>query len=255
MEIFAEGKIREALGTWHDLPLILLPSVNSTNLFLKERVRAGNLSAPCLVLADYQTAGRGRLGRSFVSPPGTGLYMSLLLRPENATEIQKMTVLAAVAVCRALEEITPLRPTIKWVNDLFVKGKKVCGILAEYVENQVIIGIGVNLQTPPGGFPKEAGIAGALDIPISRDELAGKIAKHLLDGMQHLSDPALIAAYRDRMPLMGREITYVQNGETKNARVTGVANDGGLMVLTDDGEKILRSGEISLGSQSFSGLE
>ena len=68
MEIFAEGKIREALGTWHDLPLILLPSVDSTNLFLKERVRAGNLSAPCLVLADYQTAGRGRLGRSFVSP-------------------------------------------------------------------------------------------------------------------------------------------------------------------------------------------
>ena len=255
MAIFCEKKIRQAMGIWHDLPLILLPSVDSTNLYLKARVRAGEIASPCLLLADYQSAGRGRLGRTFVSPPGTGLYMSLLVRPENLAEIQKITLLAALAVCLSLEEITPLRPKIKWVNDLFVKGKKVCGILAEYVENQVIIGIGVNLQMPPGGFPPEAGIAGALDIPLSRDELAGKIAGHLMDGMQQLSDPALISAYRDRMPLMGREITYQQNGETKNARVTGVADDGGLMVLTDNGEEILRSGEISLGSQSFSGLE
>ena len=255
MEIFAEKKIREAMAEWHDLPLILLSSVDSTNVFLKERVRSGDLSAPCLVLADYQTAGRGRLGRAFVSPPGTGLYMSLLLRPEIGAEIQKMTVLAAVAVCLALEEITPLRPKIKWVNDLFVKGRKVCGILAEYVENQVIIGIGVNLQTPPGGFPPEAGIAGALDIPLSREELAGKIARNLLAGMKNLSDSELMDAYRARMPLIGREITYLQSGQEKNARVTGVANDGGLIVITDGKEEILRSGEISLGSYSFSGLE
>lgn len=252
---FSEEKIRAALGAWHTLPLVLLPCVDSTNVFLKDGVRRGAFLAPCLVLADYQTAGRGRLGRSFVSPPGTGLYMSLLLRPENAAELQKITVLAALSVCLALEEITPLRPKIKWVNDLFVKGKKVCGILAEYVENQVIVGIGVNLQTPPGGFPPEAGIAGALDVPLSRDELAGRIAKNLLDGMGRLSDSGLIDAYRARMPLIGREITYLQNGETKNARVTGVAQDGGLMILSEAGEEILRSGEISLGSQSFSGLE
>ena len=255
MEVFAESKIREALGAWQDLPLVLFSSVDSTNLFLKEQVRAGNISAPCLVLADDQTAGRGRLGRCFVSPPGTGLYMSLLVRPENEAEIQKITLMAALAVCLAIEEMTPLQPKIKWVNDLFVKGKKICGILAEYVENQVIIGIGVNLQTPPGGFPPEAGIAGALDLPLSRDELAGKIARNLLDGMGQLSDPALIAAYRDRMPLIGREITWQQNGQEKNARVTGVADDGGLMVETEGKTEILRSGEISLGSQSFSGLE
>ena len=169
MEIFAEGKIREALGTWHDLPLVLLPSVDSTNLFLKERVRAGNLSAPCLVLADYQTAGRGRLGRSFVSPPGTGLYMSLLLRPENAAEISKMTVLAAVAVCRALEEITPLRPKIKWVNDVYIGAKKACGILCEagldFESGQmqyVVAGIGVNV--------------GRMDFPPELNEIATSIS-------------------------------------------------------------------------------
>ena len=128
----AEEAIRRALGSkWERIPVRLLSETDSTNLRLKEWFREGQIAPPYLLTADSQTAGRGRLGRRFVSPPGTGLYMSLLASPPSGTDCGLITILAAVAVCRAIEEMTDLRPRIKWVIDLFVRGKKVCGILAE----------------------------------------------------------------------------------------------------------------------------
>ena len=229
--------------------------VDSTNLRLKEAARAGQIRPPYLLAAEEQTAGRGRLGRRFVSPPGTGLYMSLLLDAPTDADPGKITVAAAVAVCRAIEEMTPLTPRIKWVNDIFVRGRKVCGILAERTEAGVVVGIGVNVLTPPGGFPPEAGIAGALDTEMDRNELAGRIGAHVLLAMGNLADPALLTYYRSRMPLIGREITFTQQGQIKKARVTGVGEDGALLILGENGPEALRSGEISLGSQSFFGLE
>jgi BirA family biotin operon repressor/biotin-[acetyl-CoA-carboxylase] ligase len=232
----------------------LLGETDSTNLRLKEAYRAGRISAPYLLAADCQTAGRGRLGRRFVSPAGTGLYMSLLCSPPPGTESGRITILAAVAVCRAIEELTGLQPWIKWVNDLFVRGKKVCGILAEGLEGAVIIGIGVNLRTPAGGFPPEAGPAGALETEIDGHALAGRIARHLLAGLARPGDPAILEAYRRRMPLTGRSVGYTENGQEKTARVVGVAPDGGLMIEDDTGSHTLRTGEVSLGSGAFEGL-
>ena len=237
------------------VPIRAEETVDSTNLRLKEAARAGEISAPFLLFAGRQTAGRGRLGRSFGSPPDTGLYMSLLCAPEKETDPGKITVLTAVAVCLAIEEQTGLRPRIKWVNDLFVRGKKVCGILAEKIETGIVIGIGINVRTPPGGFPPEAGAAGALDCGADRSALCGCVAGHTLRLLRNPDDPAILTLYRERMPLTGREITFSLNGEPKNARVTGVAEDGGLEVMTDEGPLTLRCGEISLGSQSFAGLE
>lgn len=235
--------------------VLVLQETDSTNLRLKVLAREGRIAAPCLLAADCQTAGRGRLGRRFVSPSGTGLYMSLLLSPPPDTESGRITILAAVAVCRAIEEMTELKPRIKWVNDLFANGKKVCGILAERIDQGVIIGIGVNLKTPPGGFPPEAGPAGALNVEIDRWTLAGRIARRLLAGMRQPEDPAVLDAYRARMPLTGRIIRYTApNGREKSAWVTGVAEDGGLMVEDENGLSVLRSGEVSLGSDAFDGL-
>ena len=254
MQENAEIRLRQALGPdYGSIPVQMLAETDSTNLRLKEWARAGRVFPPYLLTADSQTAGRGRLGRSFVSPPGTGLYMSLLAAPPAGTDAGNVTILAAVAVCRAIEELTDLRPNIKWVNDLFVGGRKVCGILAEGVERGVIIGIGVNLLPPPGGFPPEAGVAGALERDVHRGELAGRIARHFLDGTKFLDDPAILDAYRSRMPLVGRKIRYTQNGQEKNARVLGVADDGGLIVQTEDGPRTLRTGEVSLGSDAFEG--
>lgn len=251
----AEEAIRRALGSrWAHIPLQALKETDSTNLRLKEWYRAGQIAPPYLLTADSQTAGRGRLGRSFVSPPGTGLYMSLLSAPPKGIDSGLITVLAAVAVCRAIEEITALQPKIKWVNDLFLRGKKVCGILAEGLGGPVIIGIGVNLRTPPGGFPPEASPAGALDTDADAHTLAGRIARNILDGLERPGDPAILEDYRRRMPLTGHMIRYTQNGQEKTARVTGVAPDGGLMIQDDAGPHILRTGEVTIGSGAVEGL-
>ncbi len=254
MELMEEA-IRRALGSrWEHIPLQVLAETDSTNLRLKEWYRFGQITPPYLLTADSQSAGRGRLGRSFLSPPGTGLYMSLLVSPPEGTDCGLITVLAAVAVCRAIEGMTCLQPKIKWVNDLFLRGKKVCGILAEGLGGPVIIGVGVNLRTPAGGFPPEAGPAGALDAPIEAPTLAGHIVQYILDGMEKPDDPSILDAYRQRMPLTGRDIRYTQNGNEKNARVTGVAPDGGLMIEDETGPHILRTGEVTLGSGAFEGL-
>ena len=250
-----EEAIRQALGSrWGQIPVRALTETDSTNLRLKEAYRAGEIVSPCLLTANSQTAGRGRLGRKFVSPPGTGLYMSLLSSPPPDTDCGLITILAAVAVCRAIEETSGLRPRIKWVNDLFVRGKKVCGILAEGMGGPVIIGIGVNLRTPSGGFPPEAGPAGALDADVEASLLAGRIARYILDGLENPGDPAIIEAYRQRMPLIGQTVHFTQNGQEKTAQVTGVAPDGGLMIEDETGPHTLRTGEVTLGSGAFEGL-
>ena len=250
-----EEIIHESMGSrWADVPVQALSETDSTNTRLKEWAREGRIAAPYMLTADSQTAGRGRLGRRFVSPPGTGLYMSILVVPPENTDAGKITVLAAVAVCRAINGLTGQQPKIKWVNDLFLRGKKVCGILAERIDEGVIVGIGVNLNTPLGGVPPEAGVAGALDADVDRFALAGTIARYFLEGMERLDTDDAITYYRAHMPLIGKEIRYQKDGQEKSARVTGVSDDGGLMIQDDAGDHLLRTGEVSLGSQGFFGL-
>lgn len=250
MNDLEESALRRALGPYAALPVEILPVTESTNLYLKTAARQGTLG-PRLAVADRQTGGRGRLGRSFQSPGGMGLYMSLLLpMPAGGPPV---TVTAAVAVCLAMEETTGLAPKIKWVNDLFLRGKKVCGILAEGAENQVVVGIGVNVRTPEGGFPGVP-VAGALDTDIRRDALAGRIAAHLLRLLETGDGPSILAAYRARMPLIGATVTYTRGDETKTARILGVDADGGLTVDCGGQTETLRAGEISLGSDQFASL-
>ena len=250
-----EAAVREGLGPeWREITVRALEEVDSTNLRLKEAARAGIARAPSLLTADSQTSGRGRLGRTFVSPPGAGLYMSLLCSPPEGTGSGGVTILAAVAVCRAIEELTGLRPKIKWVNDLFVNGNKVCGILAEAVGRDAIVGIGVNLIAPPGGYPPEAGAAGALGAPVDRGLLAGRIARYLLDGFTRPDPDAVLDAYRARMPLTGHRVRCLRDGKEKNVLVTGVAADGGLMIRDENGHAVLRAGEVTLGSEAIAEL-
>lgn len=247
--------VKAALGPWAEKTgLRTEAQVDSTNLRLKEEARAGLIRPPYLLAAGAQTAGRGRLGRSFVSPPG-GLYMSLLIPTPEDFDPGKITILSAVAVCRAVEEETPLRPRIKWVNDIFVGGRKVSGILAEKIDQGVIVGIGVNIHTPPGGFPPEAGLAGALDAEADPARLAGRIAFHILEGTAHPGDPAILDAYRQRMFLTGQTVRFTQNGREREGLVVGVSDDGGLLVTVNGLTETLRCGEVTIGSQSLDGLE
>lgn len=227
---------------------------------------AGSLNPtdmPEIVIADTQTKGRGRLGRSFFSPPGTGLYLSACVKPDF--ELNKslfVTMAAAVAVCRAIEEVSEKKPAIKWVNDIFVDHRKVCGILTETGTDilsgkvdKLIIGIGINCFA--GSFPKEISrIAGALtDNPsdFSRSDLAGAVINNLLSILETFTDGRFLAEYRRRCFIRGREIRVHLTGSEKGvpARALDIDEDGGLVVEYVEGPRrghteTLHSGEISI---------
>ena len=155
-----EALLRTLLGAERDAPVFWLGETDSTNRQLRLLADAG-APAGTVLLSHGQSAGRGRLGRSFVSPAGKGLYLSVLLRPDLPPEdFGQLTPRAALAVRRALEAVCGLRPEVKWVNDLLCRGRKLCGILTEGVFRPgapaaAVLGVGLNVSAMPGDFPSE----------------------------------------------------------------------------------------------------
>lgn len=234
--------------------------VDSTNIIAK-RMAAEGCSAGKVIVADGQTAGRGRLGRSFHSPRGTGLYISIVLRPQgDAAKPELITTAAAVAVCRAIEGVAGDRPAIKWVNDVLLNGRKVCGILTEGSTtpsgalDYAVLGIGINLVVPEGGFPAEiADIAGALfESTAAPADLADRMAATLLDGFAKLyvfsaDHSEIIQAYKDYCTTPGRRVTVVRGSSRRSAYALGLDDSLHLHVRYDDGEEeALSHGEISI---------
>lgn len=225
--------------------------IDSTNNQAKRLINEGR-NENLLVCAGMQTAGRGRQGKSFYSPEGSGIYMSLVIHPESSLQnAVTATTAAAVAVCRAIESLTDIKPQIKWVNDVYVDEKKICGILTEAVTDfesgtvsSVIIGIGINITT--ADFPKDVENAGALNINISRSRLIAKVADELMQIA--LGDyNAFIDYYRTHSMIIGRQITFFEKGTATTATALEIDETGGLVVKTEHGEiRTLRSGEITV---------
>ena len=242
-----------------ELPITVVEETQSTNTALRALAEAG---APegTVYIAQSQTGGRGRMGRSFFSPTGTGLYLSLLLRPTTwePARAAQLTAAAAAAMCEAIREVTGKEPGIKWVNDLLLDGKKVCGILTEAsfsmesgVLEYAVLGLGVNVYPPEGGFPKELeGVAGAvLDAPGEdvRNRLAGEFLNCFLAGYAHPEDRSFLEIYRRRSVAVGRDITVLSGGHERRAFAFGVDDDCRLLVRYDDGtEQALSYGEIRI---------
>ncbi len=237
----------------------VLPSTTSTNTILREEANKG---APegTMVLANEQTAGRGRLGRTFDSPKGTGIYMSLLLRPRNyaSEEAVKITTMAAVAMCEAIEAISDEVPGIKWVNDIFVRGKKVCGILTEgsfHFENGLlnyaILGIGINIYEPDNGFPEELqSIAGAV-LRTHQDDVKNKLVAEFVNHFfTYYASPTssdYVEEYRKRCFVIGKEVQFIAGGISKNAKVIGIDDACRILLQYPDGhQEYYASGEISI---------
>lgn len=239
----------------------VLETVDSTNLYVKELAKKDAVHGT-VVIADHQTNGRGRLGRQFFSPSGTGIYMSVLIRPEEINLAPHLlTVAAGVAVCRTLEDICSESPRIKWVNDIFIGRKKVCGILAESLSNQtginsIIVGIGINVTTSAADFPDELiNIAGSIfPKAVTRNEIIAKVLAEFKNICSTKEANTLIEEYKSLSLLMDKEITFLKDGKPHLGIATDINMEGNLIVKLQNRETItLKSGEVSLGSEKFTG--
>lgn len=236
-----------------DCRVTAVPVIDSTNRALKEQAAAGAPEGTVL-LADRQTAGRGRMGRSFFSPAGCGLYFSIILRPQRPDPL-KITMAAGVAVAEAVKVVFDIDLKIKWVNDLYLLDRKVCGILAEGAAGEkglewCVLGIGINVYAPREGFGELEQIAGAL-LPQGeadrRAELAAEILNHFFECYEKLDDPAVLEAYRERSYLQGRKVTAYRGNEVFEGKVIGIGDEAELLLQKDDGEIVaLSSGEVRL---------
>ena len=230
--------------------LILGDCVDSTNAKVKEMALRGAAEGVTMI-AETQTGGRGRLGRTFASPDG-GLYLSTLLRPVGAVDPGIITCRAAVAAARAIESLCDLSVEIKWVNDLYLHGRKVAGILAEGVLSPdgtlsaVVLGIGINVC---GALPPELdGIATTLaahGAALCREDLAVAFLNEW-ERACAADHQDIMEEYRRRNLVLGRAVTVVQGSETYPATALVITDNGHLRVSAPDGERVLSSGEVSL---------
>lgn len=235
-------------------PLIVFDTIDSTNNYART-IASDPGAHGTLIAANHQTAGRGRRGHTFYSPENTGLYMTLIIKPESKVqEMLKVTVAAAVAAVEAIEETSSARPEIKWVNDLFIGRRKIAGILTEAISDfesgdldAVIIGIGINVRDTE--LPEDIEhIAGAINDPsLSRSRLAAVLWQKLLYWTEHLDDPQLMDAYRSHSLLIGKQIEYEISLEKRSGKVIDINDEGNLIVRNDAGQEIiLSSGEVSV---------
>ncbi len=222
--------------------------IDSTNLEAKRQIKQG-AKCPFVVVADAQTAGKGRMGRQFYSPDKTGLYMSFVYEPEtDFKDSVTVTSAAAVAVVRAIEELTDLSSKIKWVNDIYIDDKKVSGILTEAVtgdKTSIIVGIGVNITTDK--FPNEIkNTATSLNQAVDKSNLLLSIVKHLLELISGLPQRTFLPEYKQKSMVIGKDVCFIKDDITKEGIAVDINRNGALVVQTADGLETLSTGEITL---------
>ncbi|MBQ6381387.1 MAG: biotin--[Clostridia bacterium] len=236
-----------------EVSLFFYESIDSTNTQAK-RLLAEGLQGEALLVANEQTAGRGRCGRSFYSPKDTGIYYSYIFHPAQAlSDAVLITTAAAVSVVRAIERTTALKPSIKWVNDVYLGDKKVCGILTEAVSDfesgtveSVIVGIGINFNTStfPAALEKTAGSLQAQGV--TRAALLQAAVEELRRVVADVKNPAILEDYRAHSLVLGKKVTFLKNGQAFCGTAVGIEPGGALQVQTESGLQSLSSGEISV---------
>ena len=255
---FSAGEVAKALVN-QDLRSRLhwLPEIDSTNRWAMAEAERG---APAFqwFVADTQSAGRGRLGRTWVSPPGRNLYASCILRPRlELHQAPQVSLAVAVAAHRALLDCG-IRAGIKWPNDLQINGRKVAGILneiraqPEHIE-AIVVGIGINVGTARAEFPPELqSIATSLhaeDCPVSRTEVFLHLARHL-EGVMATLEQAGFKALRDEWNsacvLRGKPVEVLFGGESRRGTVDGLDEDGYLLLQTAHGVERIVAGDVSV---------
>ena len=267
-----ENGIKKYLKAPHDI--IVYEDISSTNDELKKMAKNGAAEGT-VVISDHQSGGKGRRGRSFFSPPDSGIYMSLLFRPDEKkpSDILKLTSYAAVAVSCAVTDVCGVKTGIKWVNDIYIGDKKICGILAEAVTDKsgtigtVVAGIGINVYEPPVIPDEIKDIVGyiypgiehfqdeSFDRNIKADQdgninirnmIIASVINNLYDHYYSSDDSAVMEQYRQDSIVLGRRVVYGADLEYTGVAVD-IDSDGALIVEDPYGKKtVLKTGEISL---------
>ena len=264
--LVSDADILSELGIWKylepqcsKLDLHVLPEVGSTNVLLQEKASSGCPEGTVLIAA-MQTDGKGRAGRRFYSPADTGVYMSILLRPEGQDPMMamKITTAAAVAACEAIESVSEKKPQIKWVNDVYLDHKKVCGILTEASVNLetgmfdfVVLGIGFNVYCPEAGFPKEIEDKAGYILERHENGNKNKLAAGFLNSFMKIYSENefenYVQKYKERNMVIGKKAVIIRGTKTRNAEVIDIDDTCRLVVRFDNDDiEHLLAGEISL---------
>lgn len=244
---------------WREF-LTYFPEIDSTNSRLKQLAQEGAPAGTALI-AGHQTGGRGRKGRSFFSPEGVGIYLSILLRPQCAPSgLMHLTCATAVAMCDAMECVTGVRPGIKWTNDLVFGTRKLSGILTELGFtpqgglDYAVVGIGVNCCQRETDFPPEIrDMAGSLAMMTGKNIDRAQVAASMLDALYRMNETlltgvdAMFTQYRKDCVTLGHPVSLVRGGEVRHAFAETVDEAGALVVRYPDGHReAVNSGEVSV---------
>ncbi len=230
----------------------------STNLEIKELAKEGAIEGTVLV-AEHQTAGRGRLGKTFYSPKDKGVYFSLLLKPSFSVEYASfVTVAAAVAVRRAVKSLFSVETQIKWVNDLYFDGKKFCGILTESAFGKdgemeyAVLGIGINLTEPEEGYPEEFSykttcLSNFVEREIEKKTLIEEILKEFATLYQNIAQKAYLSEYKSASCVIGKEIEILSGAYKGRATAIDIDDEANLVCRLENGEIVtLGTGDVSI---------
>ncbi len=251
-----ETKLKEYISS--ECKILYYEECDSTNTRAKEYAKENpEEKSPVIFIAESQTAGRGRLGRSFHSATGVGIYITFLLYPNiSVSEITNITPYLAVKLSEALEEVSPIKPDIKWVNDLYTKGKKLAGIL---VESQIddpekptylICGLGINIYK--SDFPAEISqiaisVEESIGKKISRESLISELVKNVLSDIDKISSEECFRSYESRLTTIGKHVTVIKPDKKYDAHVKKLNPDYSLTLSLPDGsEEVLFTGEVSI---------
>lgn len=255
-DIVTESGIKKYLLSDLNFTFEIHDSVTSTNVLMREKT-ANNEGY--IIVSKEQTQGIGRLNRSFFSPKNTGVYFSILLKPNiDANETINITTMAAVAVCKAIEETSSKMPQIKWVNDIYLDGKKICGILTQgsfSMENNkteyIILGIGINIYAPKDGFPKEIMDSAGFLFTHQEDNIKNKVValvlNYFFDMYKNMNQKEISALYKHYSFVVGKQVMVHTIKGSVAAKVLDINEKCSLIVQFDNGRtEVLSSGEITI---------
>jgi|LGVE01.1.fsa_nt_gb BirA family biotin operon repressor/biotin-[acetyl-CoA-carboxylase] ligase len=241
------------------IPIEAFKTIDSTNQLAKKMAMNG-AEHGTVIVSEEQTKGRGRMGRDFFSPGNSGIYMSIIIKPNvYAYEAVSLTTATSVGVCRGIKKVTNKDVKIKWVNDIYYQNKKIAGILTEAVTDFetgflecAIIGIGINFRVPENNFPEEIkAVAGALfnkkPDTLTRNQLVGEIINEVLAVTENLNNRDYIEEYKAHSMVLGHEIKVFKNNQSFVSKAVDIDLNGGLIIEDQSGKReTLNSGEISI---------